>query len=202
MNDYYDDLLIEPIEHIECVQKMITQPSHQKNKCPDLFRPYPINVITSNTIDEDTATINDGFVETLYNMANDYDDTKHYSMTKYLTEDDAEIDSVSLEYYNLVYDIADIIIVSDINHIYLTKKILKKLLDTGDMTGKHIRLRLIMYMSYYLVLQNYQKFSFQKYIKAVIDKLVEYQNNSTILNYFTQKEIKDYICVFKKMAKS
>lgn len=195
--DHYLDLLIDPIEIDE-------NPTKKKlnNAYPDEFRKYLFNMkkfIPSDNISEMAKITKtdlkywyntDTLVDILVAEMHAYDEMPFHSLPKclngyaYLTQD-------LKKYYNNIYNLADIIISTFWSNNNLAGIIVRLMKIT---INKNIRIRLIFYLSGYVV----KTFKSQQFINTTIKKLEEFAKEPTIDDIFTQNEIINYLKYFNE----
>ena len=102
------------------------------------------------------------------------------------------------EYYNRIYDIADLIVIKSIK-IDTSEKLLLKIISSLLSLCKIIipkpivLIRICIYLSSYFVKISYAKKPVNKFATANINKLKEFQKEPTIDKYFIETELSDYI---------
>lgn len=210
--EYLFDLLIDPIE----ITKF--EPNEEKlDKLPDSFRQYPFNIpnftkgvkCDKDCAQETNTDINHWemskekrnkyFFELVEKYSNfyEYPDFDEYHLSK--NQIWKNIPSEILNYYQHVYDIADIIIHQQDDLVDILGYFLP---NFNKYKTNTVMFRMIFYLSYHYVEKNLNRTLIARYIITIKKKLKELQNeNIQIMNYMTEQEISDYLCKFDNLWK-
>ncbi|AKI79944.1 hypothetical protein QJ850_gp755 [Acanthamoeba polyphaga mimivirus] len=103
-------------------------------------------------------------------------------------------DNILIEYCNKIYTLCDSYMILYCSNKAKLVEIIKKLLDKCFLK-LHIAYRVVIYVSFHLVVLHEQK---SLYCTTIVEKVKEFQKESRIVNYFLKEELEDYLNFAKK----
>lgn len=204
--DYYENLLINPIEFDN---------ENNSKPCPDIYRKYLFNLKNLTLIDdvkqmaEQSKTklyLWENDTELLDNfgiMLNNHPNLPSYSIADIVVNKRNK--SKVKHYYNEIYNIADIIIVKAqlSKNTLCIKDTIMLLFDYFKLNKKLlVAFRLIYYLSVYYVkiLKENNGVTTIKFINAIIEKSNEFSINPNIEKYLLKTEVTAYLHFFNSLV--
>ena len=208
--DQLFETLVDAVETDEASDlKIITKP-----KFPDLYRPYLFNdadlifpleagqehIITNTKEIFWKMSIND-LCQKLLEQILVYKSMEPHLLTNYLKNKTIP-ESHLKNYYDELYDIADIIIIKHEDTQKLIVKALQLLLANTS-ASNHVIFRMLMYLSAYYIKYSCRTYtpSMNKYIPVMITKIEEFKNEPNIWKYFIRSELYKYSSFVNKCYK-
>ena len=189
MDDYLD-LLIDPIEFPKI---------SDEDQMADEYRPWPFNLKLGSVLVADPVQMS---VETLtpleywkpefdiknhlLKLMDDFSSMPEHSLAKHLALNQ-ELDTELEAYYNKVYDMADIVFCRIINQTCNMNVITA--LCRAARAPNTIIYRIIIYLMA-RVIKTYPRICKPQ---VLIDKMLQFKTESTIEDYFTTRELENYV---------
>ena len=206
--DQFFDMLVDPVEVDDI--KVETKPVI--GKFPDLYRPYLFNnsnlkshnnftkkYLTTGALKAYWEMPINKLIEYLFAKINKYEALEPHLLTHTLTNN-ISLNHELIDYYNDIYDMADIIILRDRSTYNGMVTTIRTLLDSTKQNN-HVIFRIIIYMSLYYIRKNIGNAVMDKFIPTIIAKLKEFNEIPKITNYFTTTELNNYRLLAKKYYK-
>lgn len=217
MLNYSGTFMIDSIESsVDCLEISESIMVHRSTifgdnideKFPDRMRPISIVYkhigFTSNSLVK-MALSEPGFKEKYfhpdYNLLDkilteidDYKNFNRMSITSIINnKSNNESDNILIIYCNKIYTLCDAYMILHCSNKNKLTELVKKLLDKCSLKI-HIAFRVVIYVSFHLVVLHENK---SLYCKTVVDKIKEFQKEPNITNYFLKEELEDYLSFAK-----